>query len=98
MIKKEKFYIATVIIVLLVGLVFADNKDKQLITLAEQRNEGLFFVGELHLLNIIQVTFDGKNAEVYFSSDENNLVFSSNRKQEKPHDTNIFICGWADRI
>ena len=50
------------------------------------------------------VDIDGNNLEQrttfpgfsVFSPDGNRLVFSSNSNQEKPHDTNIFICERRD--
>ncbi len=39
--------------------------------------------------------FDGFDGFPMFSSDGKYLVFSSNRNQAKPGDTNIFICEWV---
>ena len=36
--------------------------------------------GEVHLVNVRQLTFGGENAEAYFSSDGSRLIFQSTRE------------------
>ena len=65
------------IIILFAGLIFVKHKDEQLGALVIRTNEALFFVGEHRLINIRQVTFNGENAEAYFSSDGKKFVFQA---------------------
>ena len=46
-------------------------------------NNNLTFDGEIHLKNVKQLTFGGENAEAYFSSDGNQLIFQSKRNDRQ---------------
>ncbi len=46
---------------------------------SEGHDDELRFEGETHLRNVKQLTFAGENAEAYFSSDGNQLIFQSKR-------------------
>ena len=55
-------------------------------------DDTLRFSGEVHLRNIVQLTFGGDNAEAYWSYDNRQLVFQSNwQKINKQKCDQIFI-------
>jgi Tol biopolymer transport system component len=54
--------------------------------------------GKQHLANIKQLTSGGDNAEAYFSFDNKKIVFTSNRHDAQPGDTNVFIADRVNRI
>ncbi|MDP6726021.1 MAG: DPP IV N-terminal domain-containing protein, partial [Candidatus Marinimicrobia bacterium] len=62
----------------------------------KKRNFDLYAI-DIDGNNLERIThFDGFDGFPMFSPDGKYFVFTSNRNQAKPGDTNIFICEWAD--
>jgi len=69
----------SITLTVLITLLFACTTEKQPGALDESASDTLRLPQEVHLANIRQLTFDGENAEAYFSFDEQWLTFQSTR-------------------
>ena len=75
--KEKATYIITIIIAIfaILFLLKVYLSLKHDLDIFAETNDELLVEGEKHLKNIRQLTFSGENAEAYFSSDGNKLIF-----------------------
>ncbi len=65
-----------ILLLLLLQVGCVKKVDKQTdATSADSTMLATVFKGEVHLINVRQLTFGGQNAEAYFSFDGNELIF-----------------------
>jgi len=76
--KQNSFYL-----LILIVLISCSSKEEN----TQNNNESLIYAEEVHFSNMKQLTFEGDNAEAYWSFDDSKLVFQAkNEKWDAPCD------------